>query len=246
MRARVLITGAAGNIGGKLSAYFRAQGRDVSGIDVIDGKFVDLRADLSRADLDWDRLFAGQDVVVHLAANSAQSGSIEDAEQNLAIDRNVAAACAAHNIPRLVFASSQWTMQGYFDSRETCHEVLPPQPLRPYGAAKAQTEQELLSFEGTSLCLRVGHAMWDNSRWLLPPTRFDRNVWLSDRDLCAAFERAVDSSFEGYAVLNVTSANFRSRWPIGRARELIGYAPRDGTSLIDVFWGTLRGGRAAP
>ncbi|BCJ89923.1 TDP-glucose-4,6-dehydratase [Terrihabitans soli] len=240
MRTRILITGAAGNLGGKLVAHFRAQGRVVTGIDRRNRFSVTDLVDLATPDAAWTELFSGQDAVLHLAANSNPHISADIAAENLTIDRNVAAACAAQNVPRLIFASSQWTMQGYFGSGRVFEEHLPPRPSTPYGEAKVQSEEELRHFKGTCLCLRVGHTAWRNRRRLLPPDEDHRHAWLSDRDLCSAFQRAVDSNFEGYTVLNITSANRGSRWPIARARQLIGYRPRDGTSFIDAFWGRFR------
>ena len=55
-------------------------------------------------------------------------------------------------------------------------------------------------------------------------------MWLSDRDLCQAMERAVLADSVGFAVLNLMSDNPGMRWDIETTREAIGYVPQDGAA----------------
>ena len=57
-------------------------------------------------------------------------------------------------------------------------------------------------------------------------------MWLSDRDLCDAMERAVLAEGVGFAVLNLMSDNPGMRWDIDTTRRVIGYAPRDGAAAV--------------
>jgi hypothetical protein len=57
-------------------------------------------------------------------------------------------------------------------------------------------------------------------------------MWLSDRDLCHAMERAVLIEGIGFAVLNLMSDNPGMRWDIETTMRTIGYAPRDGTTPV--------------
>ena len=66
---RVLITGAAGNLGRKLTNYL--QGRyDLQLLDRKSGDYADIhQADLAHWDPTWVEQFSDVDTVVHLAAN---------------------------------------------------------------------------------------------------------------------------------------------------------------------------------
>jgi nucleoside-diphosphate-sugar epimerase len=69
---RILVTGAAGNIGRKLVDHLRAEcaGYDLVCLDVVKcAPYTDMSHDLSKWDESWTERFAGVDVVVHLAAD---------------------------------------------------------------------------------------------------------------------------------------------------------------------------------
>ena len=57
-------------------------------------------------------------------------------------------------------------------------------------------------------------------------------MWLSNRDLCQAMERAVLADGVGFAVLNLMSDNPGMRWDIETTKRAIGYAPRDGAAPV--------------
>jgi hypothetical protein len=57
-------------------------------------------------------------------------------------------------------------------------------------------------------------------------------MWLSNRDLCQAMERAVLADGVGFAVLNLMSDNPGMRWDIETTRRTIGYAPLDGAAPV--------------
>ena len=59
-----------------------------------------------------------------------------------------------------------------------------------------------------------------------------QRMWLSNRDLCQGFEKAVLAPpAVRFAVLNLVSRNEGMRWDLEAARELIGYAPLDGCGV---------------
>jgi hypothetical protein len=57
-------------------------------------------------------------------------------------------------------------------------------------------------------------------------------MWLSNRDLCQAMERAVLAEHVGFAVLNLMSDNPGMRWDIETTKRTIGYAPDDGVAPV--------------
>jgi NAD+ dependent glucose-6-phosphate dehydrogenase len=60
-------------------------------------------------------------------------------------------------------------------------------------------------------------------------------MWLSNRDFCHGVERAVLADGIGFAMLNMMSANPVIRWDIDATRQLIFYAPQDGTASVEPF-----------
>jgi len=59
-----------------------------------------------------------------------------------------------------------------------------------------------------------------------------QGMWLSNRDLCQAMERAVLAEDVGFAVLNLMSDNPGMRWDIEMTKRTIGYAPQDGAAPV--------------
>jgi NAD+ dependent glucose-6-phosphate dehydrogenase len=62
--------------------------------------------------------------------------------------------------------------------------------------------------------------------------RWGQAMWLSNRDLCQAMERAVLAEGVGFAVLNLMSENPGMRWDIATTKQVIGYTPRDGAAQV--------------
>lgn len=106
---RVVVTGAAGNIGRALVDAYLARGAEVTAIDLAelhDPRVHALRADLTRPG-DWEQQLAGADLVLHAAAIVAESG---DRDRFVAVNvlgaRRVAEAAAEAGVARLVHLSS--------------------------------------------------------------------------------------------------------------------------------------------
>jgi NAD+ dependent glucose-6-phosphate dehydrogenase len=59
-----------------------------------------------------------------------------------------------------------------------------------------------------------------------------QQMWLSDRDLCQAMERAILAKNVEFAVLNLMSDNPGMRWDIVETRAVIGYDPQDGHAAV--------------
>ncbi|HEY0302745.1 MAG TPA: SDR family oxidoreductase, partial [Rhizomicrobium sp.] len=168
----IVVTGALGHIG---SAFIRGLKPDEFGnVVLVDDmsaqrysslfdlpagvRFSFVEADVDKADL--AALFAGADVVVHLAAITDAAGSFtraEDVERvNFGVTRKVAEACRAAGA-KLIFPSttSVYGVQtGLVD--ETCPaEQLKPQS--PYADAKLKSERHLADADGPDfVIIRMG------------------------------------------------------------------------------------------
>ena len=115
-----------------------------------------------------------------------------------------------------------------------------PAPLNPYGVSKLAGERmgRDAAAQGLSvIALRIG---WNQpTPGNLPGPHmimgtYGQQLWLSDRDLCHGFERAVLAEGIDFAVLNLMSDNPGMKWDLGPTKRMIGYAPRDGwTAVVD-------------
>ncbi len=242
----VLITGAAGNLGGKLRRHLEAQGdytlrlldRDAQGDDAIQ------TADLSRYDEAWANLFKGVDAVVHLAADPSPRADWESVQRlNLDLMFNVFITAQRQGAQRVIFASSNWTMAGHRYRRIALTAETPPAPVNPYGASKlvgerlgrALSEQYGLS----TICLRIGwcqHTVGNRPETTALKGRWGGERWLSDRDFCQGFERAILAEDVPFAVLNLVSDNAGARWDLETARRVTGYVPQDHYVPITTPW----------
>jgi len=232
----VLITGAAGNIGGKLRAAW-AGVYDLVLIDAAAGPDDPelVVADLAEFDEDWFDLFQGVDTVVHLAANPSERASWEELQgPNLDAMANVLHAAALAGVDRVVFASSNHAMGGYRDlGAGPITEELPPRPGNPYGATKLMGERLgkccADAFDLDFVALRLGWVQPGANRPATLPDDWSRSIWLSDGDCVRLFTRAVEADLGGrnFLVVNGMSRNVGTRWDLSWAAEAIGYEPED-------------------
>lgn len=170
----VLITGAAGNLGGKLRRHLegrfplRLLDQSTSGADGIGA------ANLSQWDPGWAEQFQGVAAVVHLAANpDPRSDWSTLLAPNIDGVVHVLEACVRARVPRIVYASSNHVMGGYQAEASVPRLTadLPPRPgirfrlgrdwhdSTAYGAAKlfgerlgrCQAERHGLTFVGVRI-----------------------------------------------------------------------------------------------
>jgi UDP-glucose 4-epimerase len=162
----VLITGGAGFIGRHLADHLTGQdGYSVTVIDnesLGDRKHLDLdkvrfvEGDL-RSTEDLRAAVEGQDVVVHLAADTRVMDSIENPafnfENNVIGTFNLLQASRELGVSRIVAASTGGAIVG--DVPPPVHERIAAQPTSPYGASKLMMEGYLSAYNaayGLSTC----------------------------------------------------------------------------------------------
>jgi NAD+ dependent glucose-6-phosphate dehydrogenase len=236
----VLITGATGNIGGKLRARFSGLGWDLRLLDIDPrGDPAVQPADLTIWDEAWVREFAGVDAVIHLAGNPSPRASWTSIQRlNIDLTANVYEAAIAQGARRVVFASSNWVMAGHRPAQGPLTTDMEPYPVNPYGVSKLMGERmghAAHARRGLSvICFRIGYLQRDDNQpgphmgW----GTWGQAMWLSNRDLCQAMERAVEAEGVGFAVLNLMSDNPGMRWDIETTKRAIGYMPCDGAAPV--------------
>jgi NAD+ dependent glucose-6-phosphate dehydrogenase len=247
---RVLITGATGNIGAKLRAYLGAQGRYELTLLCLNPKNDPdvVTADLSIFDESWGRLFEGIDVVLHVAADPSPFsswGSIQRA--NLDLLFNVMAAAQKCGVRRFVFASSNFVVAGYRFARDPLTTCIEPKPINAYGASKLVGERlgKMFAdqFDLPFIAFRIGVCQRNNENrhgpWI-PFGHWGQSMWVSDRDLCRAFECAIVNRSVRFGVYNLVSRNPGMRWEIESLKRDLDFTPQDGESMRSAAADRLR------
>jgi hypothetical protein len=232
---RVLVTGAAGNIG----SYFaenshtkyalRLMVRDTDDVSRLKEFGEVAVAELSDLGALKDAC-RGIDTVVHMAADPNPSAEWESLlPNNIVGTYNVFVAARSANCRRVVYASSIHAVSGYPVDYQV-HSSDPVNPGDLYGVTKCfgeamaryMAEQEGLS----AICLRIGSfqphesARQEGSIDML-------DAWVSRRDLNQLIHRCIDTEELRFAILHGLSNNRFKRLDITDARQLVGYAPVD-------------------
>jgi nucleoside-diphosphate-sugar epimerase len=243
-RRRVLVTGAAGNIGSYFAEHshdkydLRLMIRDprkreqIDGLkgfgEVVSGDVTDLER--------MKKLCQGIDTVLHLAADPSPSATWESLlPANFIGTYNTFVAARSARCRRVVFASSIHAVSGYpADVQVKTNEPVNPGDL--YGVSKCFGEalgRYMAEREGLScIALRIGgfqpHETARSEQGL-----FILDAWVSRRDLNQLIERSIDVEGLQFAILHGLSDNRFKRMDITDARELVGYAPQDDLTEIN-------------
>lgn len=162
---RVLITGAAGFIGGHLVQRFRQSGWEVVGLTRTPSEH-ELWHDLS-IPLPLNEKF---DVVIHAAARSNPWGSKERyLADNVTATKNVLEFCSRNGLPKLIYLSSSSVY--YRDEHQldlTEGSPLPAQFVNQYAATKLAGELLIKEYAGDWAILRPRAVFGPGDTVLLP------------------------------------------------------------------------------
>lgn len=151
----IVVTGAAGYIGGQIALQLRDAGHSVTGIDRralpshLEGVMSFLQADFD-SDQSFRRLLdLRPDAIIHCAGTSLVGPSIKnpsDYYNNNVVKtmRLLDIVIAAMPRTRVIFSSSAAVYGVPF--MNPCHEVDPKEPISPYGESKLMVEQVLESY----------------------------------------------------------------------------------------------------
>jgi len=230
----IVITGAAGNIGGKVAAHLgETGGYELRLLDRVAGEGI-VAADFGVWSEGWARQFEGADTVFHFAGNPlGQADWASAIRDNIGGTQHMLRAAREAKVKRVVFASTNQVMLGYRFRTGPVTVDMPPAPLSPYGISKFAGEQLGRAFvEETGsdfLALRIGYFQRGEN---LPGPHmgagaWGQSMWLSNRDMNQAVDRALAAPPFGYQVVFLMSQNAGMRWDIGHTRDVLGYVPLD-------------------
>lgn len=233
---KVLITGAAGNIG----SYFAEQSYERYDLRLMvrpkdDAKGIAKYGEVVEAELgDLDRLkevCRGIDTVLHLAADPSPHAAWDSVlENNIKGHYHMCVAAKAAGCRRLVYASSIHAISGYpADVQVKASD--PPNPGDLYGVSKCFAEalcRYMAEQEGLScIAVRIGAFQPPEEARDDQAIAFMMDAFVSERDLTQLLQKCIDDDKLKFAVVHGLSDNRFKRMDISSARELLGYEPQD-------------------
>ncbi len=226
---RIVITGAAGQIGTALREGLRGSYALIRLLDVAPLGTARAGEELIGADIGdmpaLEKAMAGVDCVVHLAGASVESPWDKVLPLNIEGCYNVFEAARRQRVKRVVFASSNHAV-GFHRRERFIDDTVLPRPDTRYGVSKVFGEAVGRLYAdkyGLSVaCLRIG-TFRNPDR---PADARQLLTWISHRDMVQLVRRCIDHPDYHFVVVYGVSNNLRSRWDNTNAKFL-GYRPQD-------------------
>ncbi len=222
---KILITGAAGDVGSRLTELVRDTYRlRLSDIKIPPGLRAD--ADFVAADLAdraaVERAVAGVDGIVHLGGFSVEGPWDAILNSNIIGCYNLFEAARLAQVPRVVFASSNHAV-GFYPRRRRIGTDVSVRPDSRYGVSKAFGEAvgALYAYKhGLRVtCLRIGNVAD------APVDRRRLAIWVRPEDLVQLVRIGLEHPDIRYEIFYGTSDNERAWWDNAAAHRY-GYRPR--------------------
>ncbi|MFB6112253.1 MAG: NAD-dependent glucose-6-phosphate dehydrogenase Azf [Halobacteriaceae archaeon] len=182
--------------------------------------------------------------VIHLAADPRPEAPWESVlENNIDGTRTVFEAAVEAGVEKVVFASSNHAVGHYETGRQpdiyrrtdplTLDGTELPRPSNLYGVSKAAGEVLGRYYHDEAdlsvACVRIGNLTEGQ-----PPEGYERGqaMWLSHRDCAHLFDRCLKADYE-YEIVYGISDNANAFYDLDRARDVLGYEPRDDAMTYD-------------
>jgi len=203
--ARAVVTGACGSVATLLLPWMRRTGLDLHCVDARGGRRVASDGPIRRADLRdpevADRVLAGSDAVLHLAATEWRGSADDRLADDGAVIANVLAASVRQGVGRVVFASTMHVV-GLYGRNEPLDEASPVRPDSHYAASKLHGEALCRLYaekHGLSVtCLRLGHvaATLEDA---------EPGSWISPEDVAQMVEIAFRRDSPGFELFHAVA-----------------------------------------
>lgn len=222
---RVLLTGAAGGVGGRLRALLKPAYPELRLSDIRmppdlapDERFV--AADLAALD-QVEAAVDGMEGIVHLGGHSVEGPWETILQSNIVGCYNLFEAARRRGVKRIVFASSNHAV-GFYPRHRRIGSDVTVRPDSRYGVSKAFGEALGALYADKHglrvLCLRIGHVLE------APVDRRRLSIWLSPDDLVQLVRIGLEHRELRYEIFYGASDNERSFWDNSRAYTY-GYRP---------------------
>lgn len=234
MTKRLLLTGAAGALGGWLRPHLarRPGGLRSTDIHPFGPALTDeeiISADLAdRAAV--DRVVEGASAIVHLGAIGVEDSFERILQANIVGTYNVFDAARRHGVERIVYASSIHTV-GFYPTSQVIDAEAPPRPDSYYGVSKLFGEALARLYVDKAgmriACLRIGVTAPE------PTTPRNLWTWLSLADLRRLVEACLEALDLGFAIVYGVSDNRRRWWDNAKAAA-VDYRPLDDAEAFAV------------
>jgi hypothetical protein len=224
----ILITGAAGHIGGMLRSRLAGPGRTLRLLDLapldagageqaIEASITDLAALTSAC--------TGADAVIHLAGLASEAPWDRIAEVNIHGTYVVLEAARRAGVSRVLYASSNHAVGFAPAAGFPVPDYAFPAPDTYYGVSKAAGEALAALYHHRYrmdvICLRL---LTCAER---PVTVRELSTWLSPDDTGRLFEACLTAGKPGFRVIYGVSGNTRGGWVSLDEARALGYQPRD-------------------
>ncbi|WP_395481841.1 NAD-dependent epimerase/dehydratase family protein [Streptomyces sp. KHY 26] len=227
---RIVITGAAGGVGGLLRPRLARAGRTLRLLDVApvpgaaEGEDVET-ARLSVTDLpSMCEALTGADAVIHLGGLSVEGPWDEILDININGTRTVLEAARRAGVPRVIIASSSHAVGFHPRGRGEAPDYLFPRPDTYYGVSKVAAEALGSLYHDRYgldvVCVRIGGC------FERPIATRQLATWLSPDDCARLMEALIAAPSPGFRVVWGVSDNTRRWFSLDEARAL-GYEPLD-------------------
>jgi uronate dehydrogenase len=222
---RVLLTGAAGDVGGRLRkllkpVYPELRLSDIKALPDLrpDEQFV--AADLAQLD-QVEKIVEGVEGIIHLGGFSVEGPWETILQSNIIGCRNLFEAAYRKGVKRVVFASSNHAV-GFYPRYHRVGVDVTVRPDSRYGVSKAFGEALGALYADKHglrvLCLRIGN-VGDK-----PLDQRRLSIWISPEDLVQLVRIGLEHPELRYEIFYGASHNERSWWDNSRAHDF-GYRP---------------------
>ena len=231
---RVLITGAAGNIGKCLRDQLRGRYALLRLADIAEQEPAQAGEEIRTLDVrdmaSVERCMEGIDCVIHLAGIPGVDTWDKILPMNIDGCYNVFEAARRQRVPRVIFASSNRAV-GYHRRERFLDNAVEPRPDSLYGVSKVFGEalgRMYADKYGMSVaCLRIGTFRTPDR----PSEARQLLTWLSHRDMAQLARRCIEHASYHFVVVYGVSNNLRNRWDNSDVKFL-GYQPQDDSEVF--------------
>jgi uronate dehydrogenase len=231
---RILITGAAGLIGRKLTRRLeREHELRLADVQPLAGDARFVACDIT-APGEIQAAIRGIDAVIHLAIASGHEGEYEDDEfnqrrfdMNVKGTWNILQAARRAGVRRFVHTSSLMVVWGY-PPPEWVPSDAPARPVGTYAQTKYLAEilcEQAARTSGLSVvCLRIAKPIdLEDPSWKHRPLRPQS---IAFPDLLEAFRLAVTAAEVKFEIITIVGESSRRRWDLSKAERVLGYRPQ--------------------